>query len=367
MNNVHESAPVTFETRWTLSYLRGPLTRAQIKQLSGTRPAAAPPPPASKAKPARPAASETQSRVILPPDIPQVFVPLRGSHEGVVYQPHLLGAVQIRFSDAKSKVDTTTDQVFLTPIKNDAIPVQWEEASAVDIDANALEHEAPAGATFATLPAAAGQAKNYAKWSKDLVTWLYGSQQLTIYKSPSTKMCSNPGETEAAFRARIDQKAREDRDAAVEQLRQKYATKITVLQDRLLRAQHALAREQEQARQQTWSTALSVGTSVLGALMGRKTISKSTVTAVGSAARQAARGRKEAGDVGRAEETVSTVEQQLKDLEAQLKAETDTLQSKLDATTESLETVTVKPKKTNISVRLFTLAWVPYRGEEAAW
>ena len=33
MNNVHEDAPVAFESRWALSYLRGPLTRAQIKSL----------------------------------------------------------------------------------------------------------------------------------------------------------------------------------------------------------------------------------------------------------------------------------------------------------------------------------------------
>ena len=33
MNNVHEDEPVVFETRWCLSYLRGPLTRSQIKLL----------------------------------------------------------------------------------------------------------------------------------------------------------------------------------------------------------------------------------------------------------------------------------------------------------------------------------------------
>lgn len=41
MNNVHEDAPVVFESRWAMSYLRGPLTRDQIKKLmDGKRPAA---------------------------------------------------------------------------------------------------------------------------------------------------------------------------------------------------------------------------------------------------------------------------------------------------------------------------------------
>ncbi|HUG07245.1 MAG TPA: hypothetical protein VMQ78_11935 [Candidatus Limnocylindria bacterium] len=40
MNNVHEDGPVVFESRWAMSYLRGPLTRDQIKKLmDGKRPA----------------------------------------------------------------------------------------------------------------------------------------------------------------------------------------------------------------------------------------------------------------------------------------------------------------------------------------
>src|SRR5690606_36156587 len=33
MNNVHDDQPTVFQTRWVLSYLRGPLTRGQIKTL----------------------------------------------------------------------------------------------------------------------------------------------------------------------------------------------------------------------------------------------------------------------------------------------------------------------------------------------
>jgi hypothetical protein len=37
MNNVHEDAPVVLESRWAMSYLRGPLTREQIKVLMKDR------------------------------------------------------------------------------------------------------------------------------------------------------------------------------------------------------------------------------------------------------------------------------------------------------------------------------------------
>ncbi|MBK7948286.1 MAG: ATP-binding protein [Deltaproteobacteria bacterium] len=50
LNNVHEDAPVLMRTRWTLSYLAGPLSRAQMKQLprpTGTAAASASPAPAA--------------------------------------------------------------------------------------------------------------------------------------------------------------------------------------------------------------------------------------------------------------------------------------------------------------------------------
>jgi uncharacterized protein DUF87 len=54
MNNVHEDAPVVLESRWAMSYLRGPLTREQIKILmKDRRPEAAAAPAADATRTAR--------------------------------------------------------------------------------------------------------------------------------------------------------------------------------------------------------------------------------------------------------------------------------------------------------------------------
>src|ERR687896_2194234 len=37
LHNVHEPEPVVFETRWTLSYLRGPLTKDELRRLAPAR------------------------------------------------------------------------------------------------------------------------------------------------------------------------------------------------------------------------------------------------------------------------------------------------------------------------------------------
>jgi len=35
LHNVHSDSPVLFQTRWAMSYLRGHLTRKQVRQLTG--------------------------------------------------------------------------------------------------------------------------------------------------------------------------------------------------------------------------------------------------------------------------------------------------------------------------------------------
>ena len=60
MNNVHEDAPRLLESRWSMSYLRGPLTRDQIRKLmDGKRPATASRP--ATAAPARQTAAANEA------------------------------------------------------------------------------------------------------------------------------------------------------------------------------------------------------------------------------------------------------------------------------------------------------------------
>jgi hypothetical protein len=68
---------------------------------------------------------------------------------------------------------------------------------------------------------------------------------------------------------------------------------------------------------------------------------------------------KETQDVGRAKESVEAVEQAAADLDAQFKAEADALAASTDPLTEALETISLKPTRQNISVRLVALAWAP--------
>ena len=165
---------------------------------------------------------------------------------------------------------------------------------------------------------------------------------------------------------RLQQSGREARDKQSDSLRQKYAPKIAALQDRIRRAGQMVERQQAESRSSQMQAAISVGASILGAFLGRKTISATNIGRATTAIRGAGRAIKESGDVGQAEENVSALQQQLADLEAQFKTETDALAAATDPLNEKLETVSLKPTKANITVKLVALAWTPHWRDEAA-
>jgi hypothetical protein len=368
MNNTHEDKPEIFQSRWALSYLRGPLTRDQIKSLmdplkasisGGVSPSQAsqtptPSPVPTAATLAKPAA--------LPPDVPCFYLPVRGNAPAgnkLVYSPRILGAAKINFSEAKSKIEQTVLSVFITSITDNAIPVTWDEAQEINIPAKDLEKSPQGNALFADLPGAASQSKNYTNWNRDFNNWLYGTQKIELFSSRSLKEVSQSGESEAAFRIRLQQSAREQRDEMATALRTKYASKIAVLQERLRKAQQAVQKQAEQAKQAKLQTAISVGSTLLSAFTGRK-VSSSTISRASSAFRGVGRSLDESKDVARAGDTVAAIQQQLGAIQAEFDAETNALQAKIDPNTETLEKIVVKPSKSDILVQLVSLVWVPF-------
>jgi hypothetical protein len=135
---------------------------------------------------------------------------------------------------------------------------------------------------------------------------------------------------------------------------------VATLENRLLRAQQALEKQQEQARGQKLDVAISFGTAVLGALLGRKRISTTSASRMGTAVKKAGRIGQESGDVRRAEETVAKVQTELAALQTKFDDEVAELDDAYDAQADELETIEVNPKSTDVHVGLLALGWLPY-------
>ncbi|HLP83644.1 MAG TPA: hypothetical protein VK157_04785 [Phycisphaerales bacterium] len=396
MNNVHDDGPSIFETRWCLSYLRGPLTRSQIKQLMDPVKSAAataptggtgfqpipttPAAPSATAAPHTPAASvaapssPAAARPVLPPDIQQYFLPIRSSKPAggsLRYDPAVLAFCWVHYNDNKTGVDMDNPVTMLASFRDGPVPIEWDEAQRLDFTDKDVERDPEADATFANLHPTATKAKSYADWQKKLIDTLYRSERLELLRSVTLKEVSKAGESEKDFRVRLTQTAREQRDELIEKLRAKYASKFQTLTDRIRRAESAVEAQEAQAKQAKLGSALSFGSAILGAFLGKKVVSAGNVGRAATAARSVGRATQESGDVARAEGNLEAAKQQLADLEQQFKDETDAIAAKLDPATETFETITLKPKKTDIRadavVLVWTPTWVSASGTQRAW
>jgi hypothetical protein len=405
IHSIH-GAPVVFETRWTLSYLRGPLTRPQLAALTQrrqdqagaqapaeVRTAASVPPmptPAAAAPHATAAPAESR-RPIVPPEATELFLsPAPGSQagaaspSGLVYRPFLAGSANAHYVVAKLGLDEWRRVVMAVSLAGTPPPNPWDAtpadsetterisaalaagpgsvssapgATAVAAHGTAVPTvgEPAANAGFEPLPPTATRAKSWAAWSKALATRLYQAEPLRLWSCPPLKEVSRPGESEADFRLRVNQRGREARDAAVDALRKKYASKLLTRQDQARRAQDRVEREQAQFQQQQFQTAVSAGATLLGALLG----GRRGVGGLATTARAAGRTQREKGDIGRAQEELAALQQQLADLQAEVEEQVRATQAAADPAALPVEEVAVPPRKADTVVERVLLVWVP--------
>jgi len=360
LNNVHEDAPELFQTRWTLSYLRGPLDREQIKQLSGPPAAGGAPTKAAEPPPKPAPAPGAGRRPVLPPGISEAFLPATPGSGALSYRPAVLGQARLHYVDKKAAIDAWQSVTLLAPV--DGSSAQWDEASELPADAGTRVASAPAeSASFEESPAAVTNAGAWAEWKKSLAAALYQSRPLKLFRCDALDEVSTAGESLAEFKARLSHSGREQRDADVEALRKRWAPKLQTLQNAVQRAQKALADQQSQASGQTLDTVVTVGTTLLGAFLGRKTLSVTNLNRARTALRSGSRTVKERQDVGSAEQQLETAKKQLADAEAEFQEETDRLQAA--AAPEALAVVefTIPPRKSDIAIGNLLLAWTPWR------
>lgn len=373
MNNVHEDHPAIFSVRWVMTYLRGPLSRNQIKSLmdprreefavsgkKGTGKAKAAKededsgflPPSSQADDEESAAAGDSVRPNLPEGAAEYFMSPGG---GAAYQPALLRSATVLFNDEKKKINDRLQVTVANAIDVKNAKVDWDKFLEIprDIDLTKLDKEPAEDATFAELPNVALKAATYKTIAKDFVDWVYANHQPEVHYSPLLEAYSRIGESQADFRVRVGQTARELRDQAVEELRAKLTKQAKSIEDKATKAMAKLDTQKSQANTAKLSTVMQIGGSILGAFFGRKgsMLSATNINKVGSAWR-------ESGDVATAEAEVQKYHDELKALDQQLTDETQKIRDQYDPTALVFESAKLTPLKKNITPSAVGILWV---------
>jgi hypothetical protein len=391
LHNVHEGEPVVFHTRWAMSYLRGPLTRSQVQQLAGQQPVVpepaampaaaeatpsrmpAPTPPPSKPKPelpyskVQPQLPSTVKQVYWPVQLPlkkavaelardrRLAVRAQADQEGyLVYHPALVGLAKLRFAHSKSRQSHAESVAYLLTVEGEGYDVDWAEGK-VHIEAGDLDRKPERGAFFAELPSDLGASKRHTALKDEFSDYLYYNSSVALRYNPHLKLYSEMGESNESFQRRCRKEAENARDAEAKKLAAKYERELDRLEDRLQREERELEEDKIEHSARKEEELLSGVESVFGLLTGSRSSRR-----LSSASRKRRMTRQAKADVKESEEVIDELEEQIEEIEQEARAELEELDAKWRELIDDVEEVEVRPRRADVRVDLFALAWLPH-------
>lgn len=365
MRNVHEEKPKLFKTRWALSYLRGPITKEQIKILSPKEET----PVRTKDNLPEPATVDSAESVssntkpLIPESIKEYFIPVgesRAESEKLVYRPVILSIGRLFFQEEKSEETREKKCVLAAPFSKIHQGPEIESIKEMKLDLKDLkEKPLKENAEFSSVPPEVLNAKFFSVSEKAIKDWVQRNVFAEIKRIPSLGEVSDIDEDERDFRIRMIQHLREKRDEEVEKLRSKYAVKMAKLEERERKALHVFEKKKDEVSDQKSQSAISFGSTFLGAFLGGRRISASNLSRAASSVRSVSRVTKKSKEAGRAKENYEKILAEKKSLNTELENDISILQKKFDSSEFEVVREKIFPKKKDIFIDLTCLAWEP--------
>jgi hypothetical protein len=388
--------PEVFTTRWAMSYLRGPMTKDQIKLVSGgsAAPDGAPTPssspgvgsgsasarsavagdasePTASAEPdaaaatAAPAASPNENSTPVMPGVADGVVvrwvdtsapwlgDIGGDGTGTAYEPAIVATVQMRYDE--SKADLVHDEVYrgvLFPLDDH---IDASRVANVAFEDTSLLTAAPSGLTYRLTAAPIREPRTWKQVERDLIDHLVRVGSIDLHVNKTLKLYSTPGESAGDFRTRCAIAAQSAIDAARTELATKYSTKQAKLHSQREAAADRADVVEEQAKERKRGNWLRAAGDVLGGVFGTR---RSAAGRIGRAADRLTR-NSDGERVDEAQGRIGRIDEQIAALDAELAAEQTDIEAKWATAAAAITTVPVSLERTDVKVTQLVLAWVP--------
>jgi hypothetical protein len=398
LHNVHQKAPVVFQTRWAMNYLAGPMTRTQIPKLnelvgaslivdsrpkiesssvssSDFEPASvsaasmAPRPSTASRPPSTSGGSVT--RPSIPSSIAEYFLPMNHSlteafraagktmsadaqQTGILYRSALIASAQVRFLDRKYGVDAEIVRAALVENPDRRGSLRWDDFIYGGPSLDKVDTSPAPGARFDVLGAALGDVKLVTALQKDFTDWVYRSTTVKARSNDALKVYGGPDVSQADFMKACSEAAREARDAEIEKQAGKLDRQIASLQDKMTREERELRQDEadlQNRKIEAGANLLELGAGLIG--FGRK----KSVSTQFTKQRLSQNAR---ADVEESLDVIAQFKKQLTELEAERARIAEDVNARWGGMVNQITEITLNPKKTDIYVNLFGVAWTPY-------
>ena len=348
LKSSHLDSTRLFGTRWVMSYLKGPLKKAEISALMERKKKRTMKTDLHHGK--KGFSESLGSLPVLPGSIPQYFEvdPTQKKH----YMPWLAAETSVEFHDQRRGIDQDRIIHFWLPLDPGMQEANWEDAENDEQLFGRWPKIAPTGADFAALPSFISHDSSLKNSSRLLRNMIYRNERLILYRCRRLKLESDTGEEESDFLVRIRDRIADLKEEAIEKLKERYASKENRLHEQLKRARERVEKEKAD---QTGSL-ISMGVSILGALFGGKGISAGKI---GTAVNRGGKVLRERGDLSRAEERVREIIDKLETVGNEMEEKIDAIDGKYVLDNYPVETFSVRPRKADIKINSIALVWRP--------
>lgn len=396
LHNIHAKQPALFQSRWAMNYLAGPLTRTQIPELNKLASAditiRSQSKPASKgqavpssetgspsfiasaqrsnAQTQKPKLEGSQTRPPVPAGVNEYFLPQNFSLPeafkadgqsmpsdaavlGVIYRPALMASAEVRILDRKLGVDSELTHGALVNDPEKRGSVRWEDFT---FNGHALENaeKSPAPSSrFGTIDGPLNDAKLMSALERDFADWVYRNSSVQARANDALKVYAGPDISRAEFMRACSDAASKKRDAEISKESAKFDRQLRTLKDKKSREERELREDEDELSHRKWEEAGTHLENIFGGgRRGRRRISSSL-----SKRRLTEKAR---ADVEESVDAIDDYENQIAKLEERREEAIQEINDKWGDVVNDITEVTVTPKKTDVFVNLFGVAWVPF-------
>jgi hypothetical protein len=351
LKSAHEDEAKLFGTRWVLSYLKGPLSKQDIRTLMADKKSTS---STIQHHPAQQKALRTGgSKPVLSDAIEQLYHDTDITSDSP-FHPYLAASAVIRYFNQKRGIDETEKIEFEIPLEEEDAGIECEQLRSLTAPFEDFAKNTQSGAVFMPLPGFITKEKRLTSLKRSLKNHLYANKKIELFRCPKLKIESALHESRRDFVITVQQMIREKKEEALQKLAKRFKTKSSTLQKRYQRALARVEKEESDVTAKTTDTAISIGMAIFGAIFG----SKNSAVSRGS---QALRGGKnvikERADVARAQEALGLVENDIQKLEEEFTLESQQLGARFTPESYPIETFFIKPRKTDITVDRIAILW----------
>ncbi|MFW3380295.1 ATP-binding protein [Aliarcobacter butzleri] len=356
LKNINEDGIKIFETRWALSYLKGPIPKDGIKKLMSEK--------KKQNIPTQKIENENQTTQInIEKGIPKPIITsnltekyLYSSQNSAYYlQPYLICSCDVHYIDAPKNIDFEEKISYKIYLDENMKNIDFEEKE--ELGNNSFEEKEKPNSFYYELPSFIQKDKDLKVIEKDFMDYIYRNSKLTLYKNEFLKITSKQTESLNDFKIRLQDRLNEKIDLEVEKLKIKFVKENNSIETKLSKLYEKLQKEEIQATSTTTDTIISIGTSLLGAFFGNSVINKTNIGKVATSAKGASKILKERNDVKQVENEILELQEQRDNLKSVLENEIEKINLANQSSNFPIEEIFIKPKRSDIYNTKLALLW----------